>query len=199
MADKETKALRMKNCFVDAARQILRGEGLRCVSARNVAEKAGYSYATLYHYFEDMKDLMFECVKDFQEECAGFVGQRTAGIPDGSAKIRAVCRSYVQYFVQYPSVFELFFTESAPEISRHGATPGLIHGFLNRLCADSWASLAGAVTAPEVRQKKALLNYMLNGLLLMHVNRRLVLEYGEFMALVDDQLDAVLGRGRAEE
>jgi AcrR family transcriptional regulator len=197
MVDKEMKASRMKEGFVDATKQILRGEGVRCASARNVAEKAGYSYATLYHYFEDMKDLLFECVQDFQEECAEFVGQRTAGISAGPAKIRALCRCYVLYFIQYPGIFELFFIERAPEIARHKDTPGLIHGFLDGLCADSWSVQieAGAVSAPEAKQKKRLLNYMLNGLLLMYVNRRLILPYGEFMALVDSQLDAVLGKG----
>ncbi len=197
MADKEMKASRMKECFIDATKQIIRAEGMVCVSARNVAEKAGYSYATLYHYFEDMKDLVFECVQDFQEECACFIGQRTAGTSEGYAKIRAICRCYVMYFVQYPSIFELFFIEKAPEIARHSGTPALIHGFLDGLCADEWSAPtgSGAVSVGEAKQKKRLLNYMLNGLLLMHVNGRLDLPYGEFMALVDSQLDAVLGTG----
>ncbi len=69
MERKQIQEQRIKNYFIQATKDLLKGEGLRTVSVRNIADRAGYSYATLYNYFKDVKDLVFECVKDFQEEC----------------------------------------------------------------------------------------------------------------------------------
>ncbi len=65
MKNKEVQELRMKNYFIQATKEILKGEGLQAVSVRNVADKAGYSYATLYNYFKDITELIFVCVNDF--------------------------------------------------------------------------------------------------------------------------------------
>ena len=46
---------RIRKYFIDAAKELIRGEGLSVVTARNVAERAGYSYATLYNYFKDIR------------------------------------------------------------------------------------------------------------------------------------------------
>ena len=53
---------RMKGYFIQAAMEILRGEGIKDLSVRNVAEKAGYSYATLYNYFKDLNELLSLCI-----------------------------------------------------------------------------------------------------------------------------------------
>ena len=55
----------MRGYFIQAAKEILKGEGLESMSVRNIADQAGYSYATLYNYFKDVKDLILECIKDF--------------------------------------------------------------------------------------------------------------------------------------
>ena len=55
---------RMKGYFIQATKEILKGEGLRAASVRNIADQAGYSYATLYNYFKDIKELIFVCIKD---------------------------------------------------------------------------------------------------------------------------------------
>src|SRR5512133_1434274 len=69
MKNKEIQEQRMRGYFIQAAKEILKGEGLRSLNVRHIADKAGYSYATLYNYFEDVNELTFLCVNDFYEEC----------------------------------------------------------------------------------------------------------------------------------
>jgi len=105
MGNKEIQEQRMKNYFIQATKEILKGEGLKCISVRNVADRAGYSYATLYNYFKDIKDLIFECVVDFQQECEEFVKAESKKSSAGKEKIKAVTTAYIKYFIQYPGIF----------------------------------------------------------------------------------------------
>ncbi|MEW6711726.1 MAG: helix-turn-helix domain-containing protein, partial [Candidatus Riflebacteria bacterium] len=52
---------RIKNFFLDAAVAIIKNDGPENLSARRIAKEAGYSYATMYNYFKDIDDLIFEC------------------------------------------------------------------------------------------------------------------------------------------
>ncbi|MDD5061870.1 MAG: TetR/AcrR family transcriptional regulator, partial [Candidatus Marinimicrobia bacterium] len=122
MIKKEIQEQRIRGYFIEATKELLKGEGLKSVSVRNIADRAGYSYATLYNYFNDAKDLIFVCVKDFQVECAAFVRNETTQGGHGIEKIKAIINAYVKYFVQYPGIFELFFLEKVADISSKQST-----------------------------------------------------------------------------
>ena len=53
MDKKEIQRQRMMKYFIEAGKQIILEEGVKNVTVRKVADLAGYSYATLYNYFED--------------------------------------------------------------------------------------------------------------------------------------------------
>lgn len=58
--DKKTiQKRRMMGYFIDAAKQIIDDAGIEAVSARDVADIAGYNCATLYNYFDDLDHLVF--------------------------------------------------------------------------------------------------------------------------------------------
>ena len=44
--NKEIQEQRVRQYFIDATREILKGEGLKAVNVRAVSERAGYSFAT---------------------------------------------------------------------------------------------------------------------------------------------------------
>lgn len=55
-------------CFVNAASEIMDKEGMKGLTLRKVAQKAGYNSATLYNYFKDLDQLiMYASMKYFQE------------------------------------------------------------------------------------------------------------------------------------
>jgi len=194
MGNKEIQERRMKSYFIQATKEILKGEGLKCISVRNVAERAGYSYATLYNYFKDVKDLIFECVVDFQEECEEFVKVETESSPSGSEKIKAIAKAYIKYFIQYPGIFELFFLEKTNELAHKQPTIMLIYSFLDKLSENEWdfcikTEIMNAETAAVMRDT---MHYTVIGMLLFYLNRRQPVTYKEFTKRVETQLNTIL-------
>jgi AcrR family transcriptional regulator len=191
MKNKEIQEERIRSYFIEATKELLKGEGLKVVNVRNIADRAGYSFATLYNYFKDVKDLIFECVKDFQDECAEYVSSETKSTPAGAEKIKAITKAYVKYFIQYPGIFELFFIEKTRDIANKQPTIELIYTFLDRLCAEEWQYCIenNIIDTEKSDIMKNQLRYLITGLLFLYINRRHPSEYMEFNRLVNEQLD----------
>jgi AcrR family transcriptional regulator len=194
MKNKEIQEERMRNYFIQATKEILKGEGLKCVSVRNIAERAGYSYATLYNYFNDSKELIYECVKDFQEECEESVKFDTANITPGEKRIKLICKSYAKYFVQYTGIFELFFLEKIYDLASKQPTAELIRTFIDRLCEEDWKLLISkkVITKKHAEHLKDQLRLTITGLLLFYINQRYPQSYDDFNKLLDEQLKLIL-------
>lgn len=194
MDKKQIQEQRMKGYFIDATKELLRGEGLSSVNVRNVADKAGYSFATLYNYFNDLNDLIFECVKDFQSECESTVNSKIKKSDQGKDKIRATVVAYVQYFTEYPGVFELFFLERMGNIGNKQSISELIYTFLDRLCQPHWEyCIAQHIYDKEsVEKKTQQLRFCVMGMLLFYQNRFQPDNYNEFMALLNNQVNEII-------
>ena len=195
MLKKEIQEQRMKNYFVQGAKEILKGEGLRGISVRNVAERAGYSYATLYNYFKDIKDLIFECVKDFQEEGEEFVNAEVSESIHGIEKIKSITKAYMKFFIQYPGIFELFYVERTINLANKQPTIELINTFLDRLCNEEWEysiknKLLKRKNADEMKNK---LRYVVPGILLLYLTRNYPATYKEFIDITNEQLNYIFG------
>jgi AcrR family transcriptional regulator len=195
MEKKEIQEQRMKGYFIQAAKEMIKGEGLRSISVRNIADRAGYSYATMYNYFRDINDLIFLCVKDFQEECREFVVQETSNCPRGLPKIKAIGTSYINYFIQYPGIFDLFYIENITgKASSKQTTAELIATFPDRLCDEEWNYCIEEkrLSAKEISVLKDGIMYLTAGLLLLYNNRYYPTDYKDFMNRVDDQFNHLL-------
>ena len=111
MTNKEIKEKRTRGYFITATKEILKGEGSKALSVRNIADRAGYSYATLYNYFKDQTELVSLSLLEFKDECRESVNRNIRKSNPGKSEIRSIIKGYVQYFVQYPGVFDLFYLE----------------------------------------------------------------------------------------
>ena len=185
---------RMRGYFIQATKEILRGEGIRGISVRNIAEQAGYSYATLYNYFKDVRDLIFECVRDFQEECELMVQDETQSAAPGLDKIEATFLSVTKYFIQYPGIFELFYIEKMSDIDHNRSTCNMIVTFLPRLTGPDWEICVAQkfLTETEADTLMYELNWTFTGLLLFYLNRNDPESYDEFMQRVRTVLQSRL-------
>ncbi len=104
----ERKRSRVKLYFLQAAKEIIALEGVDGVTVRKVADVAGYSYPTLYSYFEDLNELLWETkrymvlelVEVFQEKF-----QPTLREMD----IKDVFKTYMEYYLENPNVFKFFY------------------------------------------------------------------------------------------
>jgi AcrR family transcriptional regulator len=191
MDNKQIQEQRIKGYFIQATKEILKSEGLKSVSVRNIASQSGYSYATLYHYFKDVKELIFLCVKDFQNEISGTVEGKISGVEPGKERLKRIVSGYIGYFLEYPGIFELFYLERMSDISSNVETTQLIIGFLDQLGKEDWEIIEKNQAVRRLRKKEV--NYCATGMLLFYLNRREPQSYNEFEERVREQLDFLLG------
>jgi AcrR family transcriptional regulator len=192
--NKKIQEERIKHYFIEATKKILKGEGLKSVSVRNIAKEAGYSYATLYNYFKDVNVLVFECVKDFKSDLVEIVHNETFSSKRGVPKIKAIINSYIKFFVQYPGIFELFFMERVTDLGYKNPTLQLVYSILTDLCTEEWKYLAdkNLFSQKEVKYKKDVLNNIVVGSLLFYLNRYTPSNYKDFSELMDRQINGIL-------
>jgi len=190
MDNKQIQEQRMKGYFIQATKEILKAEGLKSISVRNIADRAGYSYATLYNYFKDIKDLIFLCVKDFQSEIETSVFEKTTGIVPGKQRLKLISMGYLNYFLEYPGIFELFYLERISDISSNTEATQLIVSFLNRLCDEDWNTIEPDNNLRNLRKSE--LDYTITGLLLFYLNRREPTSYQEFIDRANRQLEFII-------
>jgi len=191
--NKQIQEERIKGYFIEATKRILKGEGIKSLSVRNIAKEAGYSYATLYNYFKDIKYLVFECVKDFQTECAEIVSHETSKSKRGTPKIKAITHSYIKFFIQYPGIFELFFIEGINNLGSRNPTIPLIYSFLDKLCEEDWEFCIQKkiCTKKESEVKKESLKYVTIGMLLFYLNRHSPSDYKDFLSITERQINVI--------
>jgi len=194
MERKEIQEQRMRGYFIDATREMLKGEGLKSINVRAVAERAGYSYATLYNYFKDIKELVFICVNDFQAEAETFIRERTGSLPPGKERIRETMIACASYFVQYPGIFELFYLEKINDLSAKHPTAERIVSFPSRLLQEDWQHCIETklYTPGQALIREKALNSMLTGMLLLFLNRLYPASYEAFMQDLREQASLLL-------
>jgi AcrR family transcriptional regulator len=199
MKNKEIQEQRMKGYFLQATKEILKAEGLKGISVRSIADKAGYSYATLYSYFKDINDLIFLCVHDFYEECKQHVKEHPKKGEKGIKRLKTAILAYGGFFVQYPGVFDLFFIEKMSEAKGKKAVVDVINFSLDRICEEEWnyCISRNIVKVERVELMKGQIRTMVFGLLLLYLNRRTPVSYTEFINQFNTQLDAILEMGSA--
>ena len=192
MRNKEIQEERVRDYFIQAANEILRGEGISNLSVRNVAEKAGYSYATLYNYFKNIDELLSVCIFDFIEEGKEFILDETKNIPKGKDKLEAIIKSYIKFFIQYPGIFELFYI--AP--LKNNKSAKAIISFLEDICDEDWIHMMqdSSLTNQAIVIKKENVKYIITGLLLLYNNRRYPADYKSFITNTANQINLALNQ-----
>ena len=191
MSASEIQKQRMADYFKEAAKEILRGEGIKAASARNIAERAGYSYATLYNYFDDLPALIFECVKDFQAEIEELITAAVKACSTADTKLRTGLGAWVNYFVQYPGIFELFFLEPLGGPGCRKEAADTIYNSIVPAIRPALESAVseGRLTQQEAETKEEALRYQATGLLLYYTNRRTPADYNGLLQALNRLID----------
>ncbi|MPM01816.1 hypothetical protein SDC9_48056 [bioreactor metagenome] len=194
MKNKEIQEQRMRDYFIQACKDLLKGEGLRSVSVRSVADRAGYSFATMYNYFRDINDLLFLCVSDFQNECNEFVAERVKKQSPGEARLRSAVQAYLEYFVEYPGIFELFFMARKIDFGNRENTLEVINNSLKTATTADWEYCIskGCFTKAGAASKLNLMQSYTTGALLHYINRLQPESYEEFMKMIKKDIRQLL-------
>ncbi|MHC1775582.1 MAG: TetR/AcrR family transcriptional regulator [Lentimicrobium sp.] len=193
-SNKEIQESRIRGYFIEAAKETLKGEGLKAVNVRTVSERAGYSFATLYNYFRDLNELIFICVKDFMDECVTFTSEQSLKAQPGRDRLKLRMKAYISYFIQYPGIFELFYVERMNDIGARQPTAKMIYEFTDHIGAEDIALMIknGEVDALAAENMKLNLRNAIAGLLLFYNNRLQPSDYKEFISIAERQIEISL-------
>jgi AcrR family transcriptional regulator len=109
--------------ILEAARDLFVSEGVRNVSMRRIAEKIEYSPTTIYLYFKDKEDLLFQICEDtFRQLAEQFeeLEQSKSECPpeqpyDPVDCLRKGLEIYLNFGIQHPNHYKMaFMTEPDP-------------------------------------------------------------------------------------
>ncbi|MCK9326494.1 MAG: hypothetical protein PHU99_09635 [Candidatus Cloacimonetes bacterium] len=103
--------------------------------------------------------------------------------------------AYIRYFMQYPSVYELFFIARISDIEKKQPTTELLYQFFDTLTGPEWDYCVkqGLMSEEEAIQRQNGLKLTVTGLLLFYLHRRQPVDYLEFLKAMEGTLSFILG------
>ncbi|PLK46316.1 MULTISPECIES: TetR/AcrR family transcriptional regulator [Emticicia] len=110
---KEREKHEMKRLIMDAARRLFIEQGFEKTSIRNIADAIEYSPGTIYLYYKDKSELLFDLHHEsFQKLIEQF--QRVLNIRDPFERLINMGRYYLEYGFENPELYELMFLMVSP-------------------------------------------------------------------------------------
>lgn len=194
MANKEIQEKRVRGYFLQATKEMILAEGTKSLSVRSIAEKAGYSFATMYNYFTDVNELISYCINDFAEDCKSYIEERINTDNPGLRNIEAKVKAYTEYMIQYPGIFELFFIEKINKSDKSAERVKPAVSLIEKICQPD---VEHCIEKGELSVEEALvlmlnLRNNLNGSLMMYLNRQYPKSYTSFMSNLEKTLSSLL-------
>jgi AcrR family transcriptional regulator len=110
---KEREKQEMRKLIIDAAMQMFIKEGFDRTSIRSIADKIEYSPATIYLYYKDKDELLYEVQgQAFLELYNAFVRDVTA--KDPLERLEQLIHSYVNFGFEHADLYDLMFILRSP-------------------------------------------------------------------------------------
>lgn len=108
---REKQEMRLK--IIEAATEMFMNEGYEKTSIRNIADKIEYSPATIYLYYKDKDELLYEVQKQAFSQLEEVFAREATSI-DPWVRLKQICHSYVKFGKENPEMYELMFMMRAP-------------------------------------------------------------------------------------
>ncbi|NLY86713.1 MAG: TetR/AcrR family transcriptional regulator [Tissierellia bacterium] len=109
MNKKEIQKKRMMTYFIDAADEILLEEGIKGITIRKVADKAGYNSATIYNYFENLDHLLLftamRHIKDYTSALPKYLKNANNALEE----FLAIWQCFCDYSFKEPEIYYAIF------------------------------------------------------------------------------------------
>lgn len=108
-ARRERQKEETRRAILDAAGALFADNGYEAFSLRQVAERIGYSPTTIYLYFEDKDELLFEVALEGFEMFGQMLrdASQTAATP--TDRMAAIGRAYIRFGLDHPVHYKLMF------------------------------------------------------------------------------------------
>lgn len=110
---KEREKQEMRLRIIEAATSVFMEEGYEKTSLRNIAERIEYSPATIYLYYKDKDELLYEVQKQaFSKLEDVFAAEATSSDP--WTRLTQICHAYVRFGKANPEIYDLMFMMRSP-------------------------------------------------------------------------------------
>lgn len=98
----------MRQIILDTAKEIALQEGFDKISIRKIADKIEYSPGSIYSYFKNMDEIIFE-VHNMAFETFYKEQVKVSDIKDPFEKLREHGKVYIQFGIDNPDLYEIMF------------------------------------------------------------------------------------------
>ncbi len=193
MDRKSIQEQRMKGYFIEAAKKVVKEEGLSNLTVKKVADLAGYAPGTLYNYFADLNNLLLHCAVEFWDECKDYVLRKTENCTEVREKIIALTKAYTEYFVENTNIFQLIFLEEVGDVPEglrervYFPEVALVLKEALRECAEE-----GLFPKEKVTIVENLIVSSINGILLSFIKQRSMMIKDEIMMMIEEEVTYLL-------
>ena len=185
---RQLKRDRIKDYFLNAAKEIIIEDGVESITVRSVADRAGYSYATLYNYFEDLNSLLWHTKLSLINDVFAWMKEAVADVPIDIDGLKRTYEIYMSYYFDHPNAFKFFYNHriAAPDLQ---SSPYEVD--FDKAMRETFKSL---VLACKLREEDVplayrLFVYVVHGLLTLHfsgnTDSTLQTAVGEMNMMVD--------------
>lgn len=104
----------MVGAITDAAREIMRAEGVAALSMHEVARRVGLRTQSLYYYFPSKSALYDALFRLGTQAAAEYQARAAAGAEGFWEELRAVMESYMSFAYEQPELWYLVFERPVP-------------------------------------------------------------------------------------
>lgn len=110
---KERQKQEIRRLVLDTARKLFLEEGFEKVTIRHIAERIEYSPATIYLYFKDKDEILYELHTEGLNELYKRQ-QQVLKIKDPLKRLQKHAEAYLQFAMENPEYYDLMFIMRAP-------------------------------------------------------------------------------------
>ena len=108
----------MCGLFIETTIQIIKEEGIENVTIRNVAKKASYNSATLYHYFQNLDHLLCFVALNFFREYYENLIYYISDVEDPYIRFIWIWDFFCDCTLKHPLIFYKFFFTSSQDTKK---------------------------------------------------------------------------------
>lgn len=166
-------ARRARAALIAAATDVVIAGGVEALTVREVAERAGYSVASLYNHIDGVHGLLAGARQSIESSLVATLAPAGGVAPQTAGELVDVFVAYASYFCERPHAFDLLFGSSSAARAA-GRDPAVRAGEaeLQALWGPAFAALvaAGELAPERVERTAQRLIYLVHGALLLSVS-----------------------------
>ena len=184
----------IKTQYINAAKDLIFREGVSAVTARRIGEATGYSYATVYHYFTDLNDLLLETKLSMISDMTRLGQTGTDKSQDPLQRVKQNTRIPVDFFIENPNIFRFFYAYPLDERTETAMRSlELEKNYYNNFLP---FVEKGVIKETDIPALSRTILYAVYGMITLYLSDN-GLNKEEIYSDLDQMIDLLLNRGRA--